>query len=138
MKTKISLITVIMLLALFSLSAKETKTEEFKVYGNCGMCEQRIEKAAESVKGVTKADWDKESKMITVSYDKSKTDAHKIQMSIAKVGHDTDTHKATDEDYNMLPGCCKYDRSKSTMSGHEGHEKSGCTHSKSSACSGKK
>lgn len=28
------------------------KTEKFKVYGNCGMCESRIEKAAKSVTGI--------------------------------------------------------------------------------------
>ena len=31
-------------------------------------------------------------------------------MAVAKVGHDTDMHKATDEAYNKLPSCCKYDR----------------------------
>ncbi len=139
MKTKISLMTVIMLLGLFSFSAKETKTEEFKVYGNCGMCEKRIEKAAESVKGVTKADWDKETKMITVTYDESKTDIHKIHMAIAKVGHDSDMHKAANEDYDKLHGCCQYDRpkSKANMNGHKGHEKSEGTSSKTRSCCGK-
>ena len=33
-------------------------------------------------------------------------------MAIAKVEHDTDMHKATDEVYDNLPGCCKYERPK--------------------------
>ncbi|HKI88455.1 MAG TPA: cation transporter [Draconibacterium sp.] len=124
MKTK-----VLSLVALFMLGAVAVfagnKTEKFKVYGNCGMCEARIEKAAKSVDGVSKADWNKDTKMIEVSFDDSKTDVHKVEMAVAKVGHDTDMHKATDEAYNNLPSCCKYDRS-AEQSGtmekmHEGH-----------------
>lgn len=91
----------------------QSKTEKFEVKGNCGMCEKRIEKAAKSVEGVTKADWNKETKMMEVSFDESKTNIHKVHMAIAKAGHDTPMHKASDETYNKLPGCCKYDRSES-------------------------
>jgi hypothetical protein len=35
------------------------KTEKFKMYGNWGMCEKRIEKADNSVDGVQSADWNK-------------------------------------------------------------------------------
>lgn len=97
----------------------ETKTEEFKVYGNCGMCETRIEKAANSLEGVTKAEWDKETKMIVVTFDESKTDVDKIHIAIANVGHDTKLHKADDGVYSNLPGCCKYDRPEKV----EGEEK---------------
>ncbi len=86
------------------------KTEEIKVYGNCGMCENRIETAAKSVDGVTAADWDKDTKMLALTFDESKTNTHKVQMAVAKAGHDTDMHKAKDEVYNNLPGCCKYER----------------------------
>ena len=79
------------------------KTEKFKVYGNCGMCENRIEKAAKSVEGVQSADWNKETKMMEVTFDDAKTDVHKVHMAIAKAGHDTEMHKATDEVYNELP-----------------------------------
>lgn len=114
MKTK-----VLGLVTLFLLSAAAVfagnKTEKFKVYGNCGTCEERIETAAKSVDGVTKADWNQETKMMEVTFDDSKTDVHKVHMAIAKVGHDTEMHKATDEAYNKLPGCCKYDRAAEKM-----------------------
>ena len=87
-------------------------TEKFKVYGNCGMCETRIEKAAKSVDGVTAADWDKETKMIEVTFDDSKTDLDKIQQAIADAGHDTDLKTADNKTYDDLPGCCHYDRKK--------------------------
>lgn len=88
----------------------EGKTEKFEVKGNCGMCEKRIEKAVMSVDGVSKADWDKKTKQLNVTFDDAKTNIHKVHMAVAKVGHDTSMHKAKDEVYNKLPGCCKYDR----------------------------
>ena len=110
MKTKISL-SLVMLLALgFSAFAQNAKTEKFKVKGNCGMCETRIEKAANSVDGVKSADWDKETKMIEVYFNPGKTDLHKIHKAIADAGHDTEMHKASNEVYEKLPGCCKYVR----------------------------
>ena len=82
----------------------------FKVWGNCGMCENRIEKAALGVEGVNSADWDKETKMLKLTCDASKAKVETIHKAIAKVGHDTDKAKADDEVYSKLPGCCKYDR----------------------------
>lgn len=110
MKTKISVFTIILCFSLLSLTAQEKETKEFKVYGNCGMCEKRIETAAKSVEGVTSADWNKETKMISVSYDASNTNTKKIQMTIAEVGHDTEMYTADNDVYNKLPGCCKYER----------------------------
>lgn len=105
------LITTVSALVLFVLAVFATdKAEKFKVLGNCGMCEKRIEKAASSVEGVSKADWNKETKLIDVTFDDAKTDIHKVHKAIAKAGHDTKMHKASDEVYNKLPGCCKYDR----------------------------
>ena len=108
----------------FTVFAGE-KTEMFKVKGNCGMCEKRIEKAAMSVEGVSKADWDKETKLIEVVFDDKKTDVHKVHKTIAEAGHDTDMHRANDEVYSKLPGCCKYDRTpekeKTNKSEHSGH-----------------
>lgn len=108
-KMKVATVILIALLA-GSTAFGQTKTEKFKVYGNCGMCESRIEKAASDVEGVTDADWDKETKMLEVSFDESKSDIHKIHMAVAGAGHDTGMHRAEDEVYNELPGCCKYER----------------------------
>jgi copper chaperone CopZ len=123
MKTKVLSLVSMFLLGTSMVFAQE-KTEKFEVKGNCGMCETRIEKAAKSVDGVTKADWVQETKMLTVAFDSTKTTVHKVQMAIAKVGHDTPMHKASDEVYNALPGCCKYDRTeaKKESTGHEGHK----------------
>ncbi len=111
-----------MVIALMSLTSAfgQAKTEKFKVYGNCGMCESRIEKAAKSVDGVSTAEWDKKTKMIEISFDASKTDIHKLHKAIAKVGHDTDMHKAKDKTYNALHSCCKYERAPAKIEGQSG------------------
>lgn len=103
------LIVALLLLGLGSLQAQTAKAE-FKVYGNCGMCEARIEKAAESVEGIESADWDKETKMIVVKYDPAQVETLEVHKAIAKAGHDTEKVKADDKTYDELPGCCQYDR----------------------------
>lgn len=112
MKTKAIILTMVMALMGLTNAIGQEKTEKFKVSGNCGMCETRIEKAAKAVDGVASADWDKETKMIEVEFDASKTNINKVHKAIAKAGHDTKLHKAKDATYNSLPGCCKYDRLK--------------------------
>ena len=84
-----------------------TKTETIKVSGNCGSCKARIEKAAK-VDGVSKADWNDKTKVLTLVYDPAKVSSDNVQKSIAAVGHDTPKYKADAKVYNALPGCCKY------------------------------
>jgi len=110
------IVIAILLLAFGSLQAQEAKkkTETFKVYGNCGMCETRIEKAVKAIDGVSVADWDRDTKMIEVTFEESKTTLDKIHQAIADVGHDTDLKKAKDSTYDDLPGCCHYDRPEKT------------------------
>ncbi len=84
---------VLSLIALFMLGAVSvfaaSKTEKIKVKGNCGMCETRIEKTVNAIDGVTKADWNKDSKILKVTFDDAKTTTDKIEIAVAKVGHDT-------------------------------------------------
>ena len=47
-----------------------------------------------------------------VKFNPEKTDLEKIQQAIAFVGYDTELFKATDESYNKLHHCCKYERPK--------------------------
>ncbi len=110
MKAKVFLAVCIVTLMGVTTAWGQNTTKVFKVYGNCGMCESRIEKAAKSVKGVTAAEWDKTTQMAQVTFDSTTTDVKKVEMAIAKVGHDTELYRAKDETYNALPGCCKYDR----------------------------
>lgn len=111
MKTR-KIFIALMVLCVTSVFAGTEKTDTFKVAGNCGMCEKRIEKAAMSVDGVSEADWDAEKQKITVVYDEAKAKLEDIKKAIANVGHDTEGTKADDKVYDTLHGCCKYDRMK--------------------------
>ena len=88
----------------------KVKTETFTVYGNCGMCKRTIEGALANVKGVTFAEWDKETDVMTVKYKPKKITLDEIKQKIADVGYDSDTHRAKTEVYESLPGCCQYER----------------------------
>lgn len=111
MKRTIQILIIgVLFMGTANLFGQEKKSEKFKVYGNCGMCETRIEKAAESVGGVITADWDKESKMITVRFGGEKATLDDIHQAIADVGHDTEKVEAEDKVYEGLPTCCHYDR----------------------------
>lgn len=81
----------------------------FKVWGNCEMCKETIEGSLK-VNGISKADWNVDSKIITVTYDNSKISLDQIQKNIATAGYDNEKYKGDDNAYNELPGCCQYDR----------------------------
>lgn len=82
----------------------------FKVYGNCGMCKKRIEKAANSVSGVTHSSWDSDTQQITVHTDQQNLNKENVSEGIAKAGHDTEFHLTENSTYDDLPGCCQYER----------------------------
>lgn len=110
-------ILFLLLAPFFSLaSSPETAsgnvTEKFKVYGNCGMCKSRIEKAL-AVKGVRYAVWDQQTKTLTVKFNPDVVTLQELHQRCADVGHDTELVKAKDEVYQNLHGCCQYDRGKS-------------------------
>jgi len=81
----------------------------FGVRGNCGMCENTIEKAANRVDGVISAEWDVDKKKIEVSYNTSITTEMAIHKAIAASGYDTDKVMGDLDAYDALPGCCQYD-----------------------------
>ena len=105
-----SILTIALLAVNFSFAQKQVE-ETFKVSGECGMCKSKIEKAAKSA-GATHAVWSVDEKTLTVKYNSTSTNTAKIQEAIAGVGYDTPKYKATDEAYNKLHECCKYERVK--------------------------
>lgn len=79
----------------------------FKVFGVCEQCKQRIEEALK-VKGIKSADWNIDTKILSLSYDPSRISADKIHNKITAAGYDTYLKKAKDVVYNALPQCCHY------------------------------
>lgn len=98
----------LMMFAFTQVMAQE-KTESIQVNGECGMCKKKIETAAKSA-GASYAAWSSDSKVLSVKYDATASNKTKIEQAVAKAGYDTENVKATDEAYNKLDGCCKYER----------------------------
>jgi outer membrane receptor for ferrienterochelin and colicins len=106
---KYSILSLCLLLctSAFSQQVKTDSTVSFKVYGLCEQCKQRIEQAVK-VKGVDSANWNIQSKILSLTYDTVIISLEKIKQRILVVGHDVENRKAKPEAYNSLPSCCRY------------------------------
>jgi periplasmic mercuric ion binding protein len=114
MKTFTIFLTML-LMSIATVGLAQTKSETFKVAGECGMCKKKIEKAAKTA-GATYAAWNKDTKELTVKYANNVSSTAKIQQAVANEGYDTPGYKATDDAYNNLDGCCQYERASSKTS----------------------
>ena len=105
---------MMLLLVALSTQAQEKKNKnakyEFEVNGNCEQCQKRIQKAAFSVAGVKSANWNIDTHQMAIIINEGKCSVLDVKKAVAKVGHDTDEVKATDEIYDKLHSCCQYDR----------------------------
>jgi len=119
--------------------------ENIKVWGECGMCKKKIEKAAITA-GAETASWNEDNKVLAVAYKAGKSNATKIQEAVAAVGYDTKYIAATTEAYNSLPACCHYERKELALQTALKQQSAGCClqsrqikrhqNSGSSCCSG--
>jgi cation transport ATPase len=108
MKTIVILFALIISLSSFLSAQQDTvKEAEFKVFGNCASCKSRIEKSLK-IKEVKSAQWDKQTKMLSVAYLSPAITLDSLEQRIAAVGHDTEKYKAADSIYAKLPSCCLY------------------------------
>lgn len=89
---------------------RNTEEVEFTVLGNCGMCKDRIERAAYTVRGVRRADWSQEEQKLTLSFRSDRTDQETVERTIAKAGHDTENFLTDDTTHANLHHCCIYER----------------------------
>jgi copper chaperone CopZ len=112
MKNLKGLATAMLLFAGITASFAQAKTETIKVSGNCGMCAKTISKAATKA-GASKASWNEETKVLTVTYDESKTTNDAIQKKVADAGYDTEKYIGDEKAYNSLHGCCQYNGKRS-------------------------
>jgi len=113
MKSRYFILSALCTIASIGLSQAQTsevvRKDSVKVWGECGMCKKKIEKAAVEA-GATAASWNTETKVLQLSYKNDKTDMVKIQQAIAASGYDTKDFTADNEAYNKLHECCKYER----------------------------
>lgn len=100
-----------------SVQAQSAIDTSLIVNGVCGMCESTIEKAAK-LDGVEKAEWDKDTKILKLTYQQDRVDLSKIYHSVAASGYDTEYLAAPDSAYQALQSCCMY-RDPQTHKDHE-------------------
>mgnify|MGYP001816515312 CR=1 FL=1 len=105
MKTLKHTATLGLLLLSMAVFAK-TITAKFTVKGQCGECKERIEEALD-VKGISFAEWDVETKMLTVRYNVKKISEKEIHTMISKLGYATSQMEANTKAEKNLPGCCQ-------------------------------
>lgn len=107
------IMSLLLAIAVNTTQAKQEKeipiTEKISVNGNCESCKKNIERAVK-VKGVKKANWDADTKTLTITYLASKISNDELQRKIADSGYDTEKYKAPDEVYKNLHACCQYER----------------------------
>lgn len=102
----------LLLIGLLALSVTACTTKpnahtEFYVRGNCGMCQERIDKAALALAGVSEAEWSEESSMLKVGYDSTRTSPMEIEKTIAALGHATEHVPMDSAAHKALPECCQ-------------------------------
>lgn len=88
------------------------------VRGNCEMCKERIEKIANKIPGVLKANYSIDLQTLAIAVNPSRFDETKLHQELSDHGHDTDRMKASDEAYKNLPLCCQYSRDTDELIGH--------------------
>ncbi len=114
MNSIVKIVFLVIAVFLFTCGAaqiKNSKTQTVKISGNCGMCKNTIEKAGNK-KNVSKVDWNKDSKMATLTFNSKTTNEDEILKRIALAGYDNEKFRAPDEAYAKLPECCQYERKK--------------------------
>ena len=110
--TKIVAIILAMLIYTSGIAQiKNTKTETVKIAGNCDMCKTTIENAGNKKK-VSKVEWNKDSKIATLTFDSKTTNPDEVLKRIALAGYDNEKYLAPDDAYAKLPECCRYERRK--------------------------
>jgi len=108
------ILVLFLILAALSAESQEIKNKNAKyvteVNGNCEQCQKRIQKAAYAVSGVKSAVWSIETHQLDLLINEEKTSLLEVKKAIAKAGYDTDEVKSSEENYEKLPSCCKYER----------------------------
>lgn len=103
--TKILFAAAICMMSITNVSA-QTKVE-IKTSAICDMCKSNIETALKKEDGVKKARLNVDTKVVTVTYDSTKTNTEKIKKAITMSGYDAADMKADTTAYGNLHSCCK-------------------------------
>ena len=99
------ILLALLLVSTVSVFAK-TITQKITVKGECDMCKDRIEKALD-IPGISFAEWDVESKVLTIRYNDKKITEDQIHQTISNIGYATDKVAANQTAQKSLDKCCQ-------------------------------
>ena len=105
MKSK-TIVIVLGLLLMSTAALAKNKTVTFKVDGQCDDCKERIETTLDNP-GISYAQWDVDTKMLTVRYNSKKYSEDDIHKLVSDIGYDTSKMKANKKAQTALPKCCQ-------------------------------
>jgi len=99
--------TILLALLLISsvLFAKNI-TSRIEVKANCEICKEKIEKTLD-IPGISHADWNKETKILTVRYNEKKISLDDIHSMISNIGYATNKVNANSESQAQVMKCCQ-------------------------------
>lgn len=100
-----NIILALLMVCTVSVFAK-TITKKITVKGECEMCKDKIETALD-LPGISFAEWDKETKVLTVRYNDKKVSEDLIHQTISTLGYATDKMTADKANQAKLANCCK-------------------------------
>lgn len=78
----------------YKLDGPFTSTQTIHVAGENILCKHAIESAIRKLPGVYIADWDVESKLLLVKYNRSNITLEKIELVVSATGHNTQNLKS--------------------------------------------
>ena len=81
-------------------------TTQFEVTGNCEMCKEKIEETLD-VRGISYANWNTETKMLTVRFNDKKVSLYDIHKMISNVGYSTEKIPADSKSQAQLKKGCQ-------------------------------
>jgi mercuric ion binding protein len=119
MRSKLLVVVILAFISTGIMAQSKVDSVKIQTSAQCGDCKYRIEEALAFEKGVKESELDLETKIVTVYYKSSKTNADKIKLALTKVGYDADEMLADQKAYQKLPACCK----KPDDPKHESHDK---------------
>lgn len=108
MKYAILISVFLMIISFMSCKNNQVKTE-VHVWGNCDIAKFKIDSAAK-LKGVSYASWNKESRLLSLTFDSTEVSLDNILKSVAMAGFDNERYMADDYAYQQLPDSCQYER----------------------------
>jgi len=103
------MILAAVLLSNVAFAQKSIETVEIQTSAVCDMCKETIENQLAFTKGVTAAELDVKTAIVTVSYKTNKTTIEDIRAAINEVGYDADDSPAEKKAYDNLHHCCQKD-----------------------------